>query len=141
MPTKPADKKFPAWLLISCILILAGSVEAKDSNRVFSGQVVNSSKHGVSGVIVHLRAQNESPAQSGSESASTATSNSCPPPELCQTTAHNGNFSFHQIKTGIYDLFVSKDGQVIYTKPEPLLIPQMPPNTHLVISLPQQSSN
>jgi hypothetical protein len=140
MRTKPTGKKLPA-LLVSCILILVGSAEPKDRNRVFSGQVVNSSNHGVSGVIVHLRAQNASQDQAGSESAGTAGSNLCPPPELCQVTAHNGNFSFHQIKTGIYDLFVSKDGQVIYTKPEPLLIPEMPTNSHLVISLPQQSAN
>jgi hypothetical protein len=141
MRTKPAGKKFPALLLVSCILIFVGSAEPKDRNLVFSGRVVNSSNHGVSGVIVHLRPQNASPDQAGSQSAGTASGNLCPPPELCQITEHNGNFSFHQIKTGIYDLFVSKDGQVIYAKPEPLLIPEMPANTHLVISPPQQSPN
>jgi len=141
MRTQSAGKKLPALLLVSCILILVGSAESKDHNRVFSGRVVNSSNHGVSGVIVHLRPQNAPANQPGSESKGTAGGNLCPPPELCETTGHNGNFSFHQIKTGMYDLSVSKDGQVIYTQPEPLLIPEMPDNSHLEISLPQQSQN
>jgi len=141
MWTKPADKKLPALLLVFCVLILVGSAESKDRNRVFSGRVVNSSNRGVSGVMVHLRPQNASTDQAGSESAGTAGGNLCPPPELCQVTGHNGSFSFHQIKTGMYDLTVSKDGQAIYTKPEPLLIPEMPVNTHLEISLPQQAQN
>ena len=141
MRTKVVDRKLLVFVLVSCMAIFVGSALAKDPNRVFSGQVVNPSKHGVSGVTVHLRAQGASADQAGGESAGMPSGNTCPPPELCQVTAHNGDFSFHQIKTGIYDLFVSKDGQVIYTKPEPLLIPQMPANTHLLISLPAQSPN
>ena len=141
MRIEPAGKKLPAWLLVSCILVLVCSAQSKDRNRVFSGRVVNSSNHGVSGVIVHLRPQNVSTDQTGSESTGTAGGNLCPPPELCQITAHNGNFSFRQIKTGLYDLVVSKDGQAIYAKPEPLLIPEMPVNTHLEISLRPPSQN
>lgn len=141
MRTEAAGKKLPALLLVFCIVILVGSAEAKDRNRVFSGRVVNSSNHGVSGVIVHLRPQNAPTDQAGSESTGKAGGNLCPPPELCEITGHNGSFTFHQIKTGMYDLTVSKEGQVIYTKPEPLLIPEMPVNTHLEVSLPQQSQN
>ena len=141
MRTEAAGKKLPALLLVFCVLILVGSAESKDRNRVFSGRVVNASNHGVQGVIVHLRPQNASADQTGSESAGTAGGNLCPPPDLCQITAHNGSFTFHQVKTGMYDLFVSKDGQVIYTQSEPLLIPEMPVNSHLEISLPRQSQN
>ncbi len=142
MLNNPADKKLAALLLVYCVFLLAGSAESKEHNRVFSGQVVNSSNHGVQGVVVHLRPQNAATDQkdvAGTEAAGKAAQ--CPPVELCQTTAHNGNFSFHQVKTGLYDLAVYKDGQVIYTKPEPLLIPQMPDSTHLVISLPQPTQN
>ena len=141
MRTQSAGKELPALLLVFCVLMLVASAESKDHNRVFSGRVVNSSNHGVSGVIVHLRPQNAPASQAGGESTGTAGGNLCPPPELCQVTAHNGSFTFHQIKTGMYDLTVSKDGQVIYTKPEPLLIPEMPDNSHLEISLPQPSQN
>lgn len=141
MRTQSAGKKLPALLLISCVLLLVGSAESKDRNRVFSGRVVNASNHGVSGVMVHLRPQNAPADQAGSESKGTAGGNLCTPPELCQITGHNGSFTFHQIKTGMYDLTVSKEGQVIYTQPAPLLIPEMPVNSHLEISLPQQSQN
>jgi hypothetical protein len=141
MRTQSAGKKLSTLLLVSCMLILVGSAESKDHNRVFSGRVVNASNHGVSGVMVHLRSQNAPADQARSESTGTAGGNLCPPPELCQITGHNGNFTFHQIKTGMYDLSVSKDGQVIYTQPEPLLIPEMPTSSHLEISLPQQSQN
>jgi len=141
MRTELAGKKLSALLLVSCILMLVGSAESKDRNRVFSGRVVNSSNHGVQGVIVHLRPQNASQEQAGSESAATTGGNLCPPPELCQVTSHNGSFTFHQVKTGMYDLTVSKDQQTIYTQPEPLLIPEMPVNTHLEISLPKPSQN
>jgi hypothetical protein len=141
MRIEPAGKKLPVLPLVFCLLILVVSAESKDHNRVFSGRVVNASNHGVQGVMVHLRPQNAAGDQTGSESAGTAGGDLCPPPELCQITAHNGSFTFHQVKTGMYDLTVSKDGQVIYTQPEPLLIPEMPDNTHLEISLPQQSQN
>jgi hypothetical protein len=141
MGSQPAAGRLPALLLVCCVLILAGSAVSKDSNRVFSGRVVNSSNHGVQGVIVHLRSQETNPAQAASESKGTTGGNQCPPPELCQVTAHNGSFSFHQIKAGLYDLFVSRDGQVIYSKPEPLLVPQMPPNSHLEITLPPPTQN
>jgi hypothetical protein len=141
MRTEAAGKKLPALLLVFCVLILVGSAESKDRNRVFSGRVVNASNHGVQGVIVHLRPQNAAADQAGNESAGTVGGNLCPPPDLCQITGHNGSFTFHQIKTGMYDLFVSKDGQAIYTQPEPLLIPEMPVNTHLEISLPKESQN
>lgn len=141
MRTEPTGKKFQALLLVFCVVILVGSAEAKDHNRAFSGQVVNSSNHGVQGVVVHLRPQNESSAQAGNEASGKAGSSQCAPPELCQTTGHNGSFSFHQIKTGMYDLTISREGEVIYTKPEPLLIPEMPTNSHLVITLPQPSQN
>jgi hypothetical protein len=142
MRTQSAGKKLPALLLVLCVLILVGSAESKDHNRVFSGRIVNSSNHGVSGVIVHLRPQNASANQAAEgEAASKPGNGQCPPPELCQITAHNGSFTFHQVKTGMYDLFVSKDGQVIYTQPAPLLIPEMPVSSHLEISLPQPSPN
>jgi hypothetical protein len=144
MLTKSSGKKLPALLLVSCLFLLVCSVESKDRNRVFSGRVVNSSNHGVQGVVVHLRLQNAPSDQkdaSGSESAGKAGNAQCPPPELCELTGHNGSFSFHQINTGLYDLTVSKGGQAIYTKPEPLLIPEMPVNTHLEITLPEQSQN
>jgi hypothetical protein len=141
MRIEPAGKKLPVLPLVFCLLILVVSAESKDHNRVFSGRVVNASNHGVQGVMVHLRPQNAAGDQTGSESAGTAGGNLCPPPDLCQITAHNGSFTFHQVKTGMYDLFVSKDGQVIYTQPEPLLIPEMPDSSHLEISLPRQSQN
>ncbi len=141
MRTKAAGKKLPALLLVFCVLMLVGSAESKDHNRVFSGRVVNPSNHGVSGVMVHLRPQNAPAEQAGSEPAATAGGNLCPPPELCQITAHNGSFTFHQVKTGMYDLTVSKDGQVIYTQPAPLLIPEMPDSSHLEISLPPPAQN
>ncbi len=141
MRTEAAGRKLPALLLLSCVLILVGSAESKDRNRVFSGRVVNASNHGVQGVIVHLRPQSAAADQTGSESAGKVGGNLCPPPELCQVTAHNGSFTFHQVKTGMYDLTVSKDGQVIYTQQEPLLIPEMPDNTHLEISLPPPAKN
>ncbi|MGD0931028.1 MAG: carboxypeptidase-like regulatory domain-containing protein [Candidatus Korobacteraceae bacterium] len=133
MRTEPTGKKLQALLLLCCVVTLVASAESKDHNRAFSGQVVNSSNHGVPGVIVHLRPQDAAPEQSGSSQ--------CAPPELCETTGHNGTFSFHQIKTGMYDLTISREGQLIYTKPEPLLVPEMPVNTHLVISLPQPPQN
>jgi len=142
MQTQSAGKKLPALLLLFCVLILVASAESKDRNRVFSGRVVNSSSHGVQGVIVHLRPQSAPANQAPEgEAAEKAGNGQCPPPDLCQITGHNGSFTFHQIKTGMYDLTVSKDGQVIYTQPAPLLIPEMPDNTHLEISLPQQSQN
>ena len=140
MRTQSSGKKLPALLLVFCVVILVGSAESKDRNRVFSGRVVNSSNHGVAGVIVRLRAQNAPADQTGSEAAGAA-SGQCPPSDLCETTAHNGSFTFHQIKTGMYDLTVSKDGQVIYTQSEPLLIPEMPVNSHLEISLPPPAQN
>jgi hypothetical protein len=141
---RSAGKTLPALLLLCCILILVGSSESKDRNRSFSGRVVDHANHGVPGVVVHLRPQDVSTDEkpvAGGEVADKSGSGQCPPPELCETTAHNGNFSFHQVKTGLYDLVVSKGGQVLYTKPEPLLIPEMPVNTNLVIYLPQQSQN
>jgi hypothetical protein len=141
MWTGPSGKKLPALLLVFCVVMLAGSGESKDHNRVFSGRVVDVSNHGVQGVMVHLRPQNAAADQTANESAGTVGGNLCPPPELCEITAHNGSFTFHQVKTGMYDLFVSKDGQVIYTQPAPLLIPEMPVSSHLEISLPQQSQN
>ncbi|MFZ0313069.1 MAG: carboxypeptidase-like regulatory domain-containing protein [Candidatus Korobacteraceae bacterium] len=140
MRTEAAAKKLPVLLLVSCVVLLAGSAESKDHNRVFSGRVVNAANHGVQGVIVHLRPQNAAADQTGSESSGTG-GNLCPPPELCQITAHNGSFTFHQVKTGMYDLTVSREAQVIYTQPEPLLIPEMPTSTHLEITLPQPPQN
>ena len=93
MLNNPADKKLAALLLVYCVFLLAGSAESKEHNRVFSGQVVNSSNHGVQGVVVHLRPQNAATDQkdvAGTEAAGKAAQ--CPPVELCQTTAHNGNF-------------------------------------------------
>jgi len=134
--------KMPAMVLVLWILILVGSTESTDRNRSFSGRVVDHAKHGVPGVIVQLRPQDVSTDKAAAgEAAGNAGHEPCPPPELCQTTAHNGNFSFHQIKTGLYDLVVSKDGQVLYARPVPVLIPEMPVNTNLVIYLPPQSQN
>ncbi len=127
-----------ALLLACCILILVVSSESADHNHSFSGRIVDHAKHGAAGVMVQLRPQDVSTDNKSAtgEAAGKAGNEQCPPPALCETTAHNGNFSFHQIKTGLYDLVVVKDGQVLYTKPEPLLIPEMPVNTHLEIALP-----
>jgi hypothetical protein len=149
MGIQPAGKKFVTLLLVSCILILVCSVESKDRARKFSGRVVSASteqsrEHGVPGVIVHLRLVNFSADQkdaAGGETTAPPSSGLCPPPDICEVTGRSGNFSFHQVKTGIYDLVIYKDGQLIYTKPQPLLIPELPVNTNLVISLPHQSQN
>lgn len=145
MCAQSVPKKFQTSLVVWCILILACSAESKDSARVFSGQVVSAStKHGVSGVVVRLRPMygtaDQKDAASG-ETAGLANNGLCQSPDICESTEHNGKFSFHRIKPGIYDLAIYKDGQVIYTKPEPVIIPMAPATTNLVVAIPQQSQN
>ncbi len=132
-------------LLVLCVLILVCSAESKNQSRVFSGQVVSvATKHGVPDVVIRLRPIYESESENveaGTESKPPAVGSSCPSPSLCEITGHNGKFSFHQIKTGLYDLQVYKDGQMVYQKPEPLVIPVSPDNTALVVSIPPLPQN
>jgi hypothetical protein len=127
-------------ILVLCVLILVCSVESKDQTRVFSGQVVYvATKHGVPDVVIRLRPIYESETEEGkarAENIPPAGGSSCPSPELCEMTGHNGKFSFRQIKTGLYDLQVYKDGQIVYQKPEPLVIPVSPGNTDLLVFVP-----
>jgi hypothetical protein len=145
MRTQPAGKKFRTLLLVACTFILVCSAEPKDRSRVFSGQILYAStKHGVAGAVIRLQPMYGSVDQKDAASGDTAgppSNGSCPAPDICESTERNGKFSFHQIKTGIYDLAIYKDGQVIYEKPEPVIIPEMPVNTSLVISIPPQSQN
>jgi hypothetical protein len=149
MSVQGALRKAQLFLLIACMLLGATRAESKDPNRTFSGRVLLSSgekskQKGVAGLLVSLRPaagyseQKDAPT---AEAAGPSNGNQCPPPAICETTGGGGKFSFHQIKTGIYDLVIYKDSKVIYAKPEPLLIPEMPVSTSLVVFVPQPPQN
>jgi hypothetical protein len=139
------QKQTQLFLLALCVLIMVGSAESKDLTRVFTGQVVYvATKHGVADVVIRLRPIYESDsegAESGAVSKSPAGGSLCPSSDICETAGHNGKFAFHQIKTGLYDLQVYKDGQMLYQKPQPLVIPVSPGNTDLVVFVPQPLQN
>jgi hypothetical protein len=139
------QKQTQFLLMVVSVSILICAAEAKDQTRVFTGQVVYvSTKHGVADVVIRLRPIYESDsegAESGAVSKSPAGGSLCPSSDICETAGHNGKFAFHQIKTGLYDLQVYKDGQMLYQKPQPLVIPVSPGNTDLVVFVPQPLQN
>ncbi len=142
MRLKAIPKQSELVFLALALLTLVCLSDAKDVSRVFSGQVLyQSSKHPAPGVVIRLRpmydsVDEEKPA--AGETASTTNDGSCSLPDICESAGHNGKFSFHQIKTGVYDLAIYKDGKVFYRKPEPLVVPVMPASTTLVVSIPSE---